>query len=56
MDYKKECLIHPQILKLELPVSFHKKTRENLVAAMKNEGGIKERSIALFKGDTTKPI
>ncbi|KAL4445626.1 hypothetical protein ABPG74_006177 [Tetrahymena malaccensis] len=54
MDCKKENLINPEIQMLQLPVSFHKKTRQNLVEAMK--GVAQGRSIALFRGDTTKPI
>jgi len=41
---------------LELPISFHKKTRAAFVAAMQKAGVVKGKSIALFKGDTTKPI
>lgn len=51
-----ENIINKDVLKLELPASFHKKTRTNLVEAMKKHGNIKEKSIALFKGDTSKPI
>lgn len=53
---KKECLLNGTIERLELPVSFHAKTRASLVNAMKAAGHTNGESIALFKGDVTKPI
>ncbi|EAR97910.1 metallopeptidase family M24 protein (macronuclear) [Tetrahymena thermophila SB210] len=51
---KFDKILSEQTLKLELPVSFHKKVRQTLIDAMKKNGNIKERSIVLLKGDTIK--
>lgn len=54
---KKESILDANIESLDLPVSFHAKTRASLVAAMKTAGHVNgAKSIALFKGDITKAI
>jgi hypothetical protein len=53
---KKENLLDGKIERLELPVAFHSKTRANLISAMNSAGHVNGSSIALLKGDVTKPI